>query len=144
MRLTSPGLFAIASVATLALSGCGLLTGPSDGEVADMLGTWTLTGTQSAPALDFAGTLTITAQRGSEIVGTASWEERDGSGSIRLDGGPISGLVLTASDVDFDITLLSGERRMIGRLSADTLTGAWAQPSASSNGGFRAVRRSPL
>ncbi len=125
----------------LSLGACGLLTGPVDGEIADLRGTWTLTGTQNSPSLQLAGTLTISRQTDGEIIGTATWEERDGAGGVRIDGGAVNGLVLTAEDVDFDITLVSGERRLIGRLVADTLSGAWAQPSVSANGAFRAVRR---
>jgi hypothetical protein len=126
----------------LSVSGCGLLTGPADGDLADVRGAWALSGTQSSPSLQFTGTLTIANQADGEIFGTASWEERDGAGGVRLDGGALNGLVLTMEDVDFDVTLLGGERRFVGRLVADTLTGVWAQPSVSANGAFRAVRRS--
>jgi hypothetical protein len=140
MRLASR--FLVVSLTALALTSCALLTEPFGEDAPDVRGTWTLSGVQSSPSLEFTGSLVITAQRGGEINGTANWVETDGVSAPRLDGGPMNGRVLSPEDLDFDITLLSGERRMVGRLLADTLSGSWVQPSVSRSGTFRAVRSS--
>lgn len=123
-----------------AIGGCGLLTEPAAVDAPDVVGLWTLTGSQTAPALELVGTMRITTQRNQEIFGTASWEERDGVGVVGVDGGPIAGVFLSSVDVDFDITLGSGERRMVGVIDGDTMAGVWAQPSSGKAGSFRAVR----
>ena len=132
-----------ATVSLLMLAGCALLTEPVEVEAPSVVGIWTLTATQSAPALILTGTMMITTQRGAEILGTATWEERDGVGVVALDGGPIAGRFLSSVDLDFDITLASGERRMLAVISADTIAGTWAQPSLGRSGTFRAVRSNP-
>lgn len=124
----------------LTLAACDL-TSPV-GDAADVRGTWQLTGTQVSPDLDLAGTLSITSQDGQTIAGTASWEE-SGVGGVVVVGGPLTGRAIGQDDVDFDVTLASGTRRFVARLSADTMSGAWVQVSTSTNGTFRAVRSTP-
>jgi hypothetical protein len=141
MRASVPGLGAAAAL--VYLSGCGLLTEPFGADAPDVRGRWVMTGTQSSPSLSLSGSLVIANQQGGEISGSASWEESDGVGAPRPDGGQLNGRVLSPEDLDFDITLLSGERRMIARLVADTMTGTWVQPLAGRNGDFRAVRTGP-
>lgn len=121
-------------------SGCGLLTEPASGNVADLRGDWNLAGSQAAPALTLTGTFSISSQQGAEVFGTAQWEERDGVGNVVLRGGPLSGLVLSAVDVDFDVQLAGQPRRFVGVLRADTLSGTWVQTSGNLTGSFRAVR----
>ncbi len=129
----------LASVAIL-LAACDL-TSPA-GDAADVRGTWEFTGTQVSPDLDLEGTFSITSQDGQTIAGTASWDET-GVGGIVMVGGPLAGRAIGQEDVDFDVTLASGTRRFVARLSADTMTGAWVQVSTSTNGTFRAVRATP-
>jgi hypothetical protein len=132
----------VASVlaASLALSACDL-TSPI-GDAADVRGTWEFVGTQVSPDLDLDGSFSITSQDGQSIAGTASWDET-GVGGIVMVGGPLAGRAIGQDDVDFDVTLASGSRRFVARLSADTMSGAWVQVSTSTNGTFRAVRTTP-
>ncbi|MEX2181961.1 MAG: hypothetical protein WD771_07960 [Gemmatimonadaceae bacterium] len=124
------------------LTGCSLLTAPG-GEAADARGSWQYTGTQSAPTLQLQGTMEITQQSGEAIGGTASWEEHDGIGVVGMDGGTVAGRVIGESDVDFDVITPAGDRRHVGRLTADTMTGAWVQLPGGESGEFRAVRTAP-
>lgn len=52
----------------------------------------------------------------------------------------MSGRVFGLEDVDLDISSVDGERRFIGRIAADTISGSWVQPSVGRSGSFRAVR----
>ena len=124
----------------LGVGGCDL-TSPET-EAADVRGLWEFTGTQLAPDVDLAGTFDITAQDGQSIAGIASWEESGAPGGIVVRGGPIAGRAIGETDVDFDVTLESGVRRFLGRLSVDTIAGAWVQSSTGGSGTFRAVRTS--
>jgi hypothetical protein len=130
---------ALASVLLSATAGCDFTTGPS-GPVANLVGEWTLTGSQAAPAFNFAGVLEVTAQDGATISGTASWTEPDGMGGSVATGGPLSGLVIDTTDVDFDLSIDGGERRHVGRIDHDTITGVWLQSPGGKSGQFRLVR----
>lgn len=138
----TPARKLLGSWALLLVGGCGLLTEPVSGDVADIRGTWALTGTQASPSTQLVGTLAISTQQGADVAGTALWEETDGGGFSRLDGGAVSGRVLGQEDVDLDISSVDGERRFIGRIASDTISGSWVQPSAGRSGSFRAVRES--
>ena len=141
LRSAAPSLALVTGL--VLASGCNVLTEPLSADAPDVRGVWQFAGTQVSPTLDLVGTISITGQNGAEIVGSATWEERDGGGGIQLDGGPLNGRVLSERDVDFDVTLLGGERRMVALLVADTLTGDWVQPTSNLRGTFRAVRTTP-
>lgn len=132
----------VGALAVVVVGACSLPTS-SSGEAADVRGSWEFTGVQSAPSLSLDGTLTITAQDGDLVSGTLTWEERDGVGGVRLDGGPVSGRVIGAGDIDFDLLRTGGSRRHFARLSADTMEGTWLQASSGASGTFRAVRGAP-
>jgi len=139
-----PRLHGLALLAGLAFAtGCDLLTEPLGTDAPDVRGVWQFTGTQVSPALNLFGTISITGQNKADIVGSATWEERDGAGGVQLDGGPLNGRVLSERDIDFDVSLLGGERRMVALIVADTMTGDWVQPAANLRGTFRAVRGTP-
>lgn len=137
----APRLLAV-GLALVVAGACALPTS-SSGEAADVRGRWEFTGTQSAPTLSLEGALTITAQDGDLVSGTLTWEERDGIGGVRLDGGPVTGRVIGAGDIDFDLLRANGPRRHFARLSADTMAGSWLQSSSGASGTFRAVREQP-
>lgn len=126
----------------LGATGCTLTTS-SAGDPADVQGEWTFTAEQVTPALTLTGTLSITSQDEDLISGTLTWQESDGLGNVRVDGGPITGRVLGAEDVDFDLLRTGGSRRHVARLTADTMEGNWLQASIGASGGFRAVRETP-
>jgi hypothetical protein len=129
-------------VTALAFCACAQSTDATT-DVADLRGTWRFTGDQTAPALTMAGTLVIESQSGDMVTGRLTWEEQAVGGGTRVDGGPVTGRVIDWTDVDFDVLLSSGERRHVGRLSADTMRGAWVQLSTGSSGEFLAVRGAP-
>lgn len=135
-RLTASTLIALVAAA------CSIPTS-SGGDAADVRGSWEFTGAQSAPSLSLVGTLTITAQDGDLVSGTLTWEERDGVGGIRQDGGPVTGRVIGVGDIDFDLLRTGGSRRHFARLSADTMQGTWLQSATGESGTFRAVRDTP-
>lgn len=138
--MSAPRRFAGALCAVLLLGACEL--GSPDRDAADVRGTWAFTGNQTAPDVDLDGSFVISTQDGQSIAGTATWDET-GAGGIVIVGGALAGRAIGQADVDFDVTLAAGPRRFVGRLSADTITGAWVQVSSSTNGSFRAVRSTP-
>jgi hypothetical protein len=121
------------------LAGCALPSGP-DRSAADVRGQWEFSAEQVAPSLTIEGVLRIESQDGELIVGSASWEERDALGIVHLGGGPVTGRMIGASDVDFDILVGAIARRHVARLDADTMSGSWVQPVSSAAGTWRAVR----
>jgi hypothetical protein len=128
-----------ASLALLTLAGCALPTG-TERDAADVRGEWEFTAEQVAPALTIEGVLRVERQDGDLIVGTASWEERDALGVVRLGGGAVTGRVIGETDVDFDILVGAVARRHVARLAADTMAGSWVQPGSTASGSWRAVR----
>ena len=132
----------IAAAALLVGAGCSFATDPS-GEVAQVRGTWHYSGDQSAPALTLDGTLIITAQTNDLVSGQISWQEQEVGGGMRTDGGPVSGRVIESTDIDFDVLRSGTERRHVGRITADTIRGAWIEISSGRSGNFLAVKDQP-
>lgn len=129
-------------VATLAVAGCDLAT-EADGPVANVVGSWRYSGQQTAPSLTLEGTLVIGSQSGGVVNGQLTWEERDVQGGLVLDGGPVSGRVIGLEDIDFDVLRTGGDRRHVGRITADTIRGAWIETSSGASGEFLAIREAP-
>ena len=126
--------------AILAFGGaCDFATDPG-GAVADIRGSWQYSGDQSAPALTLTGTLVIQTQAGEVVGGQLSWQEQDGMGGTISRGGAVSGRVIGESDVDFDVILGAVTRRHVGRISGDSLNGAWVEVSTGKSGDFTAVK----
>lgn len=119
-------------------AGCEAATGNAD--AVNVRGSWNFTGTQASPSLNLVGVLSITAQSGQDIAGTATWDETGAGAGVVVQGGALSGRAIGDADVDFDVSLSSGTRRFVGRVSVDTIEGVWVQSSAGTNGAFRAVR----
>lgn len=126
-------------IAVLALPGCRLVTS-DDGEAADLRGRWTYTGTQATPQLELTGELLISVQNGSQVEGTAAWEERDPIGNVTIAAGSVFGRAIGFTDVDFDIVGETADRRHVARLVADTMVGIWVEGVGGATGEFRAVR----
>lgn len=124
----------------LLLGGCG-----SDkidcGTPPDLAGNWTYSGVQSAPtAATLTGTMSMTSPGTCTINGHLSVSVDDGSGTPTMLDGGVSGVFLDDSTVDFTAQL-SGERRHLGTVRADTIAGSWSPSGPSgSSGTFRAVR----
>lgn len=132
----------VVALVAFVFGACTMSTEAST-DVADLRGSWHFTGDQTAPALSMDGTLVIESQQGDLVSGRLSWQEQVVGGGTRLDGGPVTGRVIDRSDVDFDVLMAGGERRHVGRLSADTMRGAWVQVTTGSSGAFVAVRGTP-
>lgn len=131
-----------AAVTLMVAAGCSFATGPS-GAVADVRGTWHYSGDQSAPALTLNGTLIINGQTDDLVSGQISWQEQEVGGGTRTDGGPVSGRVIETTDIDFDVLRSGTERRHVGRITADTIRGAWIEISSGRSGNFLAVKDQP-
>jgi len=125
--------------AVLVASGCNFVT-TDDREAADLRGRWSYVGTQATPQLELSGELLITVQTGSQVEGTATWEERDPVGNVELAAGNVFGRAIGFSDVDFDIVGATSDRRHVARLVADTMVGIWVEGVGGATGEFRAVR----
>jgi hypothetical protein len=120
----------------LLLGGCG-----SDkiecGTPADLAGNWTYAGVQSAPtAANLTGTMSLTTSGTCTFDGHLSVSVDNGSGTPTLLDGSVSGVFLDDSTVDFTAQL-SGERRHLGVVRADSIVGSW---SGGTSGTFHAVR----
>ncbi len=134
--------FLALSLGSLLVVGCG-----SDkivcGTPPDLTGSWSYSATQSVPAATLAGTLSLTTSGGCTIDGHLSVTVDDGSGTPTLLDGGVSGVFLDESTVDVT-TQLGGERRHLGTIVADTISGSWAESGPSGKSGtFRAVRGAP-
>ncbi len=142
-RSTRRSLTALLGWAGASAAGACVTTTDPSADVADLRGTWHYSGEQTAPALAMDGTLVIESQSGALITGRLSWEEQAVGGGPRIDGGAVTGRVIDHSDVDFDVLVAGDERRHVGRLTADTIRGAWVQVSSGRSGEFVAVRGAP-
>lgn len=130
------------TVVLVVATACSFATGPS-GAVADVRGTWHYSGDQAAPALTLDGTMIINSQALDLVSGQVSWTEQEVGGGTRVDGGPVSGRVIEQSDVDFDVLRSGTERRHVGRITGDTIRGAWVELSSGRSGNFLAVKLQP-
>ncbi len=108
-----------------------------------MRGTWHYSGDQAAPALTLDGTLIISSQAQDVVSGQVSWTEQEVGGGTRVDGGPVSGRVIERSDIDFDVLRAGTERRHVGRITGDTIRGAWVELTSGRSGNFLAVKSTP-
>lgn len=133
------------TAALLALLTIAACSGPTDpaGEVANVRGTWQYSGDQAAPALTLEGTLLINTQDHDVIGGQLSWQEQGAAGGVRSDGGAVTGRVIEDTDIDFDVLMAAAERRHVGRITGDTIRGAWIEVSSGRSGNFIAVKAVP-
>jgi hypothetical protein len=127
----------------LGVAACGS-DGMDCGTPADIHGSWTYTGTQNAPAATMTGTMALTQPGTCTVAGSLAITVDNGSGTPTDLSGPISGLFLDPTTVDLTADL-GGERRHIGTVVADTISGTWAMTGAGGglSGTFRAVRGTP-
>ena len=118
-----PALIALACVQLLA---CESAT-DNDANARDVRGVWSYSGVQSSPSLSIRGFLRIDQQNGNEFSGTAEFSETDVQGTVRNRTGQLSGRVLGADAVDFDIFIDEASRRHVARVVADSMNGTWAR-----------------
>ncbi len=135
MRTLLLGLGCLVGVAACSSDGTDC------GTPVDVHGNWTYSGTQSSPAATLTGTMTLSQPGTCTLAGTLAIAVDDGSGTPTNLSGPVSGVFLDATTVDLTAEL-GGERRHVGTVVADTISGTWAMTGAGGGvtGNFRAVR----
>lgn len=102
-------------------------TTDAGGSARDVRGVWSYSGSQTSPSLNITGTLQIDQQDGAEFSGTVTFQEADVQGTIRDRTGPLSGRVLGADAVDFDIFIDQSSRRHVAGVTSDSMNGSWAR-----------------
>ena len=93
----------------------------------DMRGVWSYSGIQESPALTVVGTLNIAQQNGREFSGTVAFRETDVQGTQTNRTGQLSGRVVGAEAVDFDIFFDEPPRRHVAAVRGDSMYGNWAR-----------------
>lgn len=105
---------------------------------------WQYSAEQRAPSLvRVTGDVRVSSQTGTRFDGSVDLVEVDDFGSADRRIGILGGRFRDSLTVDFDVRLDADVRRHVGRISADTISGEWAESGAgsASTGSFRMVRR---
>jgi hypothetical protein len=93
------------------------------------------------------GVLLLAVAPGGGVSGTLEAQESDATGRRAVVTGLVSGSVVAAGSVDFEVTIVGGRARQhVATLRGDSLAGDWIerQPmGAVQSGRFSAVRRTP-
>jgi len=147
MALTSRLMVArrgITAAASLALAfacvSCASSTAPGGASV-NLLGRWHYQGTQTSGAtIAYDGTVTVTQQSASKFNGDFDAQASTAQGGVVRVSGIVAGVLVTTTSVDFDLNLGDDVRRHVGKISGDSITGAWANDDLSSLGNFTMVR----
>lgn len=130
-------------------TACSGSDGVDCGGTAPVAGTWDYQGAQTAPApgSTLAGTLDVSDVNGCTFSGTLSVAETpDGGGAVVNRAGPLFGIAVSATVVNFDVQFTPGVARThVGTVTGDSLTGTWIEGTGSSapRGTFRAKRTGP-
>lgn len=113
----------------------------ADGSFA-FAGTWSYEGVQEIPsALEFSGPVTLAAGDATEFEGTVALTETTPLGGVRLLSGPLSGLVVEDSILDFTVQVGGASRRHVGIARGDSVVGTWADGGGSVASGRFTLRR---
>jgi hypothetical protein len=129
--------FAIAAV-TLAACASSTENGAAS---ADVTGAWKYAGVQTGGnRVTYSGTLTVTQQAGATFAGGLDAESSTPQGVITRVNAVVSGRVLGASAVDFDMQFNDGTRRHVGTIHGDSITGVWATGDQSATGTYTMAR----
>ncbi len=131
-------------VATCLLAfGC-LRSTEAQPSLLQLIGIWNYTGVQTGPVPEtLSGTLMISLESGTSFQGQIALFGVTQNGSRSLNGS-VSGSESGSGVVDFDANL-DMQRRHVGQIVADTITGTWVGSSAGgtvSSGTFR-IEREP-
>ena len=131
-----------ASLLAVGVSAC--LAGPTGVDAFPFAGMWEYDAVQEIPtpstvagAMSWAGSGDVAG-----FEGTAAWTEVLPGGGVRLLNGPLSGLLLQDSIVDFTVQIEGVARRHVGVIRGDSATGTWADGGASTSSGTFIARRS--
>lgn len=126
----------------LAIAACSSTTGTGT-PPADVTGSWSYAGQSDPPGTTWSGTLTIDQQSGRDVAGTLVVTERDPGGTLVQRTATMSGRVLSATSIDFDVALSGVDRRHLGTIRGDSIVGSWADYSGDAivaSGTFTAAR----
>lgn len=125
----------------LALGGCAV--GPTAGGTFAYAGDWTYVGAQDTPTpLALTGPLAMRGAGGADAFeGTVALTESAPSGAVRTLSGPVSGVVVQDSILDFTAQLGGVSRRHVGVARGDSIRGTWADGAVSTASGSFVLRR---
>lgn len=119
-------------------------TGASDPRIA---GRWMYHAAAAGTGVAVDGVLLLAVAPGGGVSGTLEAQESDATGRRAVVTGLVSGSVVAAGSVDFEVTIVGGRARQhVATLRGDSLAGDWIerQPmGAVQSGRFSAVRRTP-
>jgi hypothetical protein len=106
-------------------------------------GSWSYEGVQEIPsALEFTGPVSLAAAGDpTDFEGTVALTETTPLGAVRLLSGPLSGLVVDDSILDFTVQLAGAARRHVGIARGDSVVGTWADGGGSVASGRFTLRR---
>jgi hypothetical protein len=133
-------------IATVMLTGftgaaaCGKIT-ETDSVVA---GAWTYAGTQETPSpATLNGTVTWRGVSGGDdaFEGTFTVVQQVPGGVLQTISGPGAGEIISDTIADFDLTVSGVERRHIGILRGDSISGDWAVLTAGQSASGKFVLR---
>lgn len=132
-------------VASCLLLGCNAGTPVSPPGTVPIAGAWRYVAQQAASPATIGGTLDVTSRSATTFAGTADLTETLGGVPQQRLAGPVTGRMPDLATVELDVVLPGASRRHVGRLSADTIAGAWFDVLSSggiaASGTFRAVRQ---
>jgi hypothetical protein len=133
----------------LALVGCAETTGPDCGGTAPVDGDWEYHAEQTTPlpGAMLVGELAVSEVDGCDFSGALSVDETpNGGGSTVTYAGPLFGIAVNDSVVNFDADLKDGPARVhTAQVFGDSLAGEWIEGSGGSalRGTFWARRITP-
>jgi len=122
------------------LSAC---VGPTGPDAFPFAGPWDYDAVQEIPSpATVVGAMTWAGSGDAEnFEGTAAWTEQVPGGALRLLNGPLSGMLVQDSIVDFTVQIEGVARRHVGVIRGDSASGTWADGGASTASGTFVARR---
>lgn len=130
--------------AALAVVGCAL--GPTSGGSFAYSGRWSYEASQETPSLlTLVGPVSLAGANSADAFeGTVALTETAPSGAVRVLSGPVSGIVVQDSILDFTAQLSGVSRRHVGVARGDSIRGTWADGPASMASGTFVLRRTVM
>ena len=128
-------------VALLCIVSCGgTPAGPNTTGV-NLQGAWHYVGLQTSNSrVSYDGTLTMTQQTGTSFTGGLDARSTTPEGIVLQVNAVVSGRLLSATAVDFDVQFIDDTRRHVGTIKGDSIKGNWVNDDLSSLGSFTMAR----
>jgi hypothetical protein len=121
----------LAAGTTIAMVSCASLT-ENCASPTNVTGTWRYGATQETPQrAALTGTLTVDRQSCTEFSGALDVIEVDAEGTSRRMAGAVSGRLLDATSLQFDVMLGAESWQHVGTLGGDSLEGSWVEVSGN-------------